>query len=324
MVTRAAARSAILAGFLLAGVLPAVSQDLTYEDRLVDGFEGKDFAPEGGLYYKKNYEQSAGKVEFQDKVVKTGKGALRLSVKPLCSASDTLCSERAEVWEHKKLRVPYEKGAWFGFAVKFEEPLPKDDHRYVIAQWKREIDSGAEGDFSPFLAFRYNEGRLFVTVETNLLPGKETVMNGRRAQCGEGETPVWLRPDTNQTRALIAYDKNFGPENGDEFTACTDKITVINRGNQLPAPETGWIDFAVYTKPGPEGTGHIELFANDKWIVTVKGRIGHNDKGLGENQYFKFGPYRAGGPGLWTLYYDDFRRSLRCRDVIKSQICPFP
>jgi hypothetical protein len=109
MLMRTAARSAILAGFLLAGVLPAASQDLTYEDRLVDGFEGKDFSAEGGLYYKKNYEQSAGKVEFQDKVVKTGKGAVRLSVKPLCSASDTLCSERAEVWELKKLRVPYER-----------------------------------------------------------------------------------------------------------------------------------------------------------------------------------------------------------------------
>ena len=53
-----------------------------------------------------------------------------------------MCSERAEVWERPKLRVPYEKGAWFGFAVKFEEPLPQDDHRYLIAQWKREIDPG--------------------------------------------------------------------------------------------------------------------------------------------------------------------------------------
>jgi hypothetical protein len=256
-------------------------------------------------------------------VVKSGKGALRLSVKPLCPASKPLCSERAEVWERTKLRVPYEMGVWYGFSVKFEEPLPQDDHRYLVAQWKREIDAGAQGDFSPFLAFRYNEGKLFITVETNLVPGKE-VEKGRRAQCEEGRTAVWLRPDTNQTRALIAFDRNFGPQNGDEFTACTDKITVIDRGSRLPAPDSGWIDFAVYSKPGPEGTGHIELFANDKWIATVKGRIGHNDKGLGEKQYFKFGPYRAGGPGTWALYYDDFRRSLRCEDVMKSEICPFP
>ena len=319
----AAARCLLLASLLLAGILPAASRNLTYEDKLTDGFEGNDFAPEGGLYYKKNYEQSAGTFEFQDKVVHTGKRALRLSVKPLCLASEPLCSERAEVWERAKLRVPYEKGIWYGFAVKFEEPLPQDDHRYLIAQWKREISAGTEGDFSPFLAFRYNEGKFFITVETNLVSGKEGE-KGKRAQCAMGQTPVWLRPDTNQTRALVAFDKNFGPQNGDEFSACTDKITVIDHGNRLPSPDSGWIDFAVYSEPGPEGTGHIEIFANDKWIVTVKGRIGHNDKGLGENQYFKFGPYRAGGPGVWALYYDDFRRSRHCADVANPKICPFP
>ena len=313
---------AVLTGLFLA-VAAAPAAELTYKDRLVDGFEAKDFAPEGGLYYKKNYEQSAGTVEFQDKVVKTGKGALRLSVRPHCPVTERLCSERAEVWERSKLRVPYDQGAWFGFAVKFEEPIPQDDHRYLVAQWKREIDAGADGDFSPFLAFRFNEGKFFITVETNLVPGQE-IEKGKRAHCKDGETAVWLRPDTNQTRALVAHDRNFGPDNGDEFTACTDKITVIDRGNPLPAPETGWIDFAVYTKPGAEGTGHIEIFADGKWIVTVKGRIGHNDKGLGENQYFKFGPYRAGGPGVWALYYDDFRRGLACADVLDRKICPFP
>ena len=157
----------LLAGLLATGIPPAKSEALTYQDKLADGFEGKDFAPGGGLYYKKNYEQSAGTVEFQDKVVKSGKRALRLSVRPLCTKEQPLCSERAEVWERKQLRVPYEKGAWFGFAVKFEEPLPQDDHRYLIAQWKREIESGAEGDFSPFLALRLKKGRLFATVETN-------------------------------------------------------------------------------------------------------------------------------------------------------------
>lgn len=307
--------------FAVSTVPAAADQKLTYEDRLADGFEGEDFAPEGGLYYKKNFEQSAGTVEFQDKVVRTGKRALRLSVKPLCPVSKPLCSERAEVWERAKLRVPYDRGVWFGFAVKFEDPIPKDDHRYLIAQWKREIDAGAVGDFSPFLALRLNQGKLFATIETNLVKAGE---KGKRANCGKGETPVWLRPDTNQSRALVAFDKNFGPEDGSMFTACTDKITVIDRGNPLPSPDSGWIDFAIYTKPGPEGTGHIEIFANDKWVATVTGRIGHSDKGLGENQYFKFGPYRAGGQAVWALYYDDFRRSLRCADVTNPQICPFP
>lgn len=321
---RKTACACFAAFFLTAGLAQSSSgAQLTYKDKLTDGFEAQDFAPEGGLYYKKNYEQSAGTVEFQDKVVKSGKGALRLSVKPLCPVSEPLCSERAEIWERPKLRVPYTEGVWFGFAVKFDDPVPKDDHRYLIAQWKREINAGAQGDFSPFLALRLNQGKLFVTVETNLVPGQGGE-KGKRATCGPGETPVWLRPDTNQTRALVAFDKNFGAGDGEEFTACTDKITVIDRGNPLPTPDSGWIDFAIYTKPGPDGSGQIELFANDKWIATVKGRIGHSDKGLGQKQYFKFGPYRAGGQGVWALYYDDFRRSLHCADVIKAEICPFP
>jgi hypothetical protein len=97
---------------------------------------------------------------------------------------------------------------------------------------------------------------------------------------------------------------------------------VINRGNFLPSPRSGWIDFAIYSKPGPGGTGHIEIFANDKWIVTVRGRIGHSEKGLGQHQYFKFGPYRANHDDVWTLYYDEFRRSPNCLDVLGPVPCP--
>ena len=116
-----------------------------WETKLSDGFEGQNFAPEGGLYYRENFEQSAGTVEFQNQVTHTGKGALKLSVVPTCPDSLDGCSERAEIWEKTALRVPYDQGVWYGFAVKFADPIPSEDHRYLIAQWKREIDPGAEG-----------------------------------------------------------------------------------------------------------------------------------------------------------------------------------
>jgi hypothetical protein len=287
---------------------------------LRDGFEGTDFAPEGGLYYRENYEQSAGTAEFQNKVVRSGQGALRLSVKPLCPPAGEDCSERAEIWERTKLWVPYDQGIWHGFAVKFEDPIPTDDNRYVIAQWKRQILPGAVGDYSPFLAIRMYRGKLFITAETDLV----RVTQSQTAACPQGQTQVWLRPETRQTRALIATDEAFTAADTAIFTACTDEIVVTDRGNRLPRPDSGWIDFAIYTRPGPDGSGHVEIFANDKWVVTVKGRIGHaDDKGLGDRQYFKFGPYRGGNEGEWALYYDDFRRSPDCRDVISSGACPF-
>lgn len=307
--------SVMAATCLLTGAAMATSQ------KLADGFEGTGFAPEGGLYYKDNAEQRAGIVEFQDKVVRTGKGALKLTVRSLCDAAADGCSERAEIWERPKLRVPYLEPVWYGFAVKFAEPIPTDDHRYLIAQWKREIDPGAKGDFSPFLAFRMRNGKLFITVEANFKPGLQGAAVDTASACQPKGTPVFLRPDTNQMRALVATDADWSAADGEEYGACTDQISVVKHSD-LPSPSSGWIDFAVLSKPGPDGDGRIEIFANGKPVVTVTGMIGHDDQGLGENQYFKFGPYRDGHSTDWTLYYDDFRRSPDCADVLKDGTCP--
>jgi hypothetical protein len=159
-------------------------------------------------------------------------------------------------------------------------------------------------------------------VETNLLSASRHA-GGAAAVCEPGKARVWLRPDTNQTRALVAAEASFTSADAAIFDACTADITVIDRGHALPAATSGWIDFVVYTQPGPEGNGRIELFANGKWIVTVKGHIGHDDSGLGGDQYFKFGPYRAAGTGTWSVCYDDFRRSPRCADVMDETLCSF-
>lgn len=303
----------------LAAPVAALAGDALHT-RLHDGFEGDDFSPEGGLYYKKNDEQAAGSFTFQSTEKFAGNRSLKLSVRENCDAEIENCSERAEIWEKPELRVPYDKGVWVGFAVKLADPIPQNDHRYLIAQWKREIGPDAEGDFSPFLALRLRNGKLFATVETNFHKADgPTAAMGEVAQCGDGATPVWLRPETNQLRALVATDSTFAPKDGGEFTACSSAIKVTSHGNPLPLPGSGWMDFAIYTRPGADGSGHIELFANGKPIVTVKGAIGHNDFGLLESQYFKFGPYRAAGEGEWTLFYDEYRRSPDCMDVLKDK-----
>lgn len=283
-----------------------------WQATLVDGFEGSNFSPAGGLYYRENVEQSAGSVEFQREVTHGSAGALKLSVRPIWNGKRHR-SERAEVWERTALRVPYDRAVWYGFSVRFADPIPQDDHRHLIAQWKREIGPGAHGDYSPFLALRLVRGRLFATVETTFPVGQGSVSVAGGAP---GLTPVWLRPEKRQMRALVATDPHWEPYDGRLFDACTDRIAVVDRGNGLPAPHSGWIDFAVMTRPGPDGSGHIELFANDRWIVTVHGHVGHAGRGLGARQYFKFGPYRSAAGGLWTLYYDNFRRSTRCEDVL--------
>lgn len=305
---------ALLAGCFVTA--PALGNRPTSQ-KLFDGFDGRDFSPEGGLYYRMNDEQKAGSYVFQSEVKRTGTGALKLSVRSQCPAADDLCSERAEIWEKTPLRVPYDEPVWFGFAMKLADPVPQDDHRYLMAQWKREIGPEAEGDFSPFLALRLDRGKMFFSVETNYVEGGPQPIDGIAGRCPEGSTPVWFRPEVNQMRALAASGSDWSAEDAAAFPSCTDKISVVQR-NPLPKASTDWIDFAIFSRPDPDGDGRIEIFANHVWVATVKGHVGHGDAGLGKNQYFKFGPYRAGAADIWTVYYDDFRRSPDCIDVLKD------
>ncbi len=305
---------ALLAGGV-ATALPLSSKPTT--QKLFDGFDGEDFSTEGGLYYRMNDEQKAGTYVFQNEVKRAGDGALKLSVRSQCAKEDNLCSERAEIWEKTPLRVPYNEPVWFGFAMKLADPVPQNDHRYLMAQWKREVGPEAEGDFSPFLALRLDRGKMFFSVETNYVEGGPRPINDVAGHCPEGSTPVWFRPETNQMRALAASGSDWNTEDGATFPSCTDKISVVQH-NPLPKASTDWIDFAVFSHPDPNGDGRIEIFANSVWVATVKGHIGHGDAGLGKNQYFKFGPYRAGSSDTWTVYYDDFRRSPDCIDVLKD------
>lgn len=296
----------------------ALGQSVLRED-----FEAGDFSAESHLFYKKNAEQAAGAMRFQSEVVRSGRGALELSVRATCPAQDPDCSERAEVWEKPGDHVPYMAGAWYAFSVKFGDPIPQDDHRYVIAQWKRDIEPGARTDFSPLLALRLNRGKLFATVETGLMP-YAAASGDPKHPCADGDAPVWVSAKRGQTRALIAAQADFDAADLALFKSCASALKMLHPPRPLPAPASGWIDFVIYSRPGPQGGGAVEIIANGEPIVSVRGQIGHDGAGLGESQYFKFGPYRAGGQGIWTMYYDNFRRGPRCVDVADAKICPDP
>ena len=276
--------------------------------RVHDPLTGSDFAPGAGIYYRDNFEQRAGHVGFKEGALRDGKATLRLGVSEHCQPGDEECSERAEVWEYPESWAPYQAGIWRGFAVRFVPPIPKDTHRYVIAQWKREI-AGAHGNFSPYFALRMRGGHLFATIETNVLTSTD----------GPGASS-WPRPETEQTRILAAVNEGWNPDVAPEYTARTAEIRITPRGAPLPRPSADWIEFAVFTRPGPSGDGRIELFANGGWVMSAEGRIGQGETRLGPRQYFKFGPYRAAAPGDWSLDYADYRRSPRAADVLGRDV----
>ncbi|MGL5139311.1 MAG: polysaccharide lyase [Beijerinckiaceae bacterium] len=305
-------KAQLLAMLLLLLGLASAAADPTR--RLFDALEGKEFTTEGGLWYKENFEQSAGKLDFGAPVGPDGKPALLLSVKPHCPVERRGCSERAEIWEREELLLPYEAVAWYGFSMRLMEPIPLDDNRYVMAQWKRSIVPGAERDFSPLLALRMRGGLMFVTVETDEVI---TMPEGCRMNAAAAGT----REGSGQTRALVALQPGAGPTDLPGFNDCTNWIRVIERGGTFPKVSSGWHDFVFGVKTGPRGGGFIEIIVDGEWIATVKGRIGHEGAGLGPTQYFKFGPYRDPAASDWAVAYRNFRRGVTCADAAELTLC---
>lgn len=306
---------------VLGATAPAGAADSARNLVLFDGFEGSDFAPGGGLYYKDNHEQEAGTYLFQSQVAREGKQAIELSVRSQCKHQNGLCSERAEVWEKPEVLVPYGQPVWYAFSMRMATPIPAETHRYVMAQWKREIIPGAHGDYSPLLALRMVDGRLVATIDTDTGSFQPTGTVARPEGCLPGEAPAGTPDEFNQFRTLVAAAEGEHLPAQIGFPGCTPDLVVTPRGGTLPALESGWIDLVLQVKPGPGGDGRIDIVANGQWVVTVEGRIGHEGDGLGDNMYFKFGPYRAGRDGIWTLWYDDFRRGPNCTDVAAAEVC---
>lgn len=310
-----------LVGASVSAPCPAHAGDQTRDLVLSDGFEGTDFAPGGGLYYKDNHEQEAGTYAFQGETVRSGKQAIELSVRSQCKKQNGLCSERAEVWEKPEVLVPYGEAVWYALSMRMATPIPTERHRYVMAQWKRQIDPGAHGDYSPLLALRMVDGRLVATVDTDTSRYEPIGTPARPVACLAGEAPAAPPDEFNQIRTLVAAapGEHLPAEIG--FPGCTPDIRVTLREGPLPALESGWIDFVFQVKPGPAGDGRIDVVANGRWIATVEGHIGHDGDGLGDNMYFKFGPYRAGQDGVWKLWYDNFGRGPHCTDVAAGELC---
>ncbi len=312
-----------LAGFLFTGLL-SISSALADPSQLKlrDDFEGEDFAPSSGLFYKDNAEQRAGRYRTQSDVVRSGSKGLALSVVPQCRADQRGCSERAEVWEKPEVLAAYDKTLWYALSMKLDDTPPSAAHRYVVAQWKREIRAGADGDYSPFLAIRIIRGEFAVTIDSDSMPSRARGSQDNPLSCAAGSAPAMQRVDVKQTRLLVAASVDAAPRSFGGYDTCAPDISITRRGGKLPKAESRWIDFVVKVKPGPSGGGEIEIFADGAWIVSVKGRIGHEGPGLGPNQYFKFGPYRDGGQkDNWQVFYDDFRRGPACEDVAGPAVC---
>ncbi|QEL25358.1 hypothetical protein FQV39_24280 [Bosea sp. F3-2] len=117
---------------------------------LHDGFDQGGFAAGGGLFYKENFERRAGRVVFGAASSFRGTGALTLTAMASCPPTGSTAASAPRSGSARRCLPPYRSTVWYGLALRLDDPLPQDDRRYVIAQWKREIRPAAEGDYTPF------------------------------------------------------------------------------------------------------------------------------------------------------------------------------
>ena len=69
-------------------------------------------------------------------------------------------TERNEISEKKDILIPVDNSIWYGFSVYFPSDFAIVKNRLVFAQWKQKT----ERDESPFLSFRYVDGKLIFQV----------------------------------------------------------------------------------------------------------------------------------------------------------------
>ena len=81
-------------------------------------------------------------------------------------------------------------------------------------------------------------------------------------------------------------------------------MTVLTRGGRtppdLPDPRNGWVEMTYLVKAGSRGNGQVDVYAGNRFVVRVLGRIGYAAAKTGDVK-FKLGHYRDRIPGSAML-----------------------
>jgi hypothetical protein len=150
------------AAMLLAGVAVVVAWACQRNNVVYDGFET--------LSLSENWETMRflpGAVQIQSSVVKAGKGAARITLRPGDQIPQERGSEleRAELQESRRLWSVEDSAYEYSFSVFVPPDFPIVSTRLVIAQWKQHCPAGTCTPGNPTLAIRYQAGELFIALQ---------------------------------------------------------------------------------------------------------------------------------------------------------------
>jgi hypothetical protein len=235
----------------------------------------------------------------------------------LAAGEENLCIQRQEL----RFQKPYQHEADkpYRYSLRFRMPANIEDRtnsiRWVIAQWKQEpLSDSYDSQFqkgggpSPFLAQRFDDGVLHVTVQDEHCRCKVA-----SAPNPDGSTDVW-RDGPAQ------YCEWTKPT--DEGKPCQAELQVKYGADPiLPSALGQWVEMSYRVEAGRSGKAVIEVYANGQFIVRVTGKIGYEPNPHKPSVIkFKVGHYRDYMPFVHTMEND----CLRVAPVSEQETEPIP
>jgi len=186
----------------------------------------------------------------------------------------------------------------FRFRMPKEVLNDRDSIRWITAQWKQEpINSRYEQEFegwspSPFLAQRYDDGILHVTVQDDMC---RCLIASAPAK---GSNLVWKNGTPH-------YCQSIRPEDSGG-KACTPDLKVeYGRNPVLSTPAGEWVEMRYRVQAGRDGNAFIEIHQDGRFIARITGKIGYDPDPLSPPMTkFKIGQYRDYIPSSDTLELD--------------------
>jgi hypothetical protein len=219
----------------------------------------------------------------------------------LAAGEENLCIQRQEL----RFQKPYQHEADkpHRYSLRFRMPANIEDRtnsiRWVIAQWKQEpLSESYESQFekgegpSPFLAQRFDDGVLHVTVQDEHCRCKVA-----SAPNPDGSKDVWKDGPAQ-------YCEWTKPT--DEGRPCQANLQVKYGANPvLPSALGQWVELSYRVEAGRSGKAVIEVYADGQFIVRVTGKIGYEpNPGKPSLTKFKVGHYRDYMPFVHAMEID--------------------
>lgn len=212
------------------------------------------------------------------------------------------CIQRQELRFQKPLRHDSRAPAVYGLRFRMPETIENrtDSIRWVTAQWKqapiarrycRQFDCGSWGP-SPFLAQRFDDGILHVTVQDE------------HCRCKIASAPDPNDLDRQWRDGPVRDCRSTHPAT--EGDLCVARLEAVYGDDPVLSSARGdWSELEYLVQTGWNGDGVVELREAGRLIVRVTGRIGYEQRWFDASQTkFKIGIYRNYMPYIHAMDID--------------------